>query len=133
MKNEYYYQIKWSVSRGMNTYGYNIASMWDMETDKKAHSTCGGGYDMLGSLLGAWITANFQEELKAWDDKKIEDHYGVFRGKQRMYCDGACGLSSMERILNTLGYELIRTGLDEKWNKQLWHIKKEPSDKESNK
>lgn len=44
-------QFKWTISRGRDTYGYNICSLY---VDGKKVSGCsGGGYDMMGTCLGA--------------------------------------------------------------------------------
>lgn len=54
-------EFKWTVSRGRNTYGYNICSLY--ENGYKQTSCNGGGYDMQGTCLGNWITKNYSKEL----------------------------------------------------------------------
>ncbi len=53
--------FKWTVSRGQDTYGYNICSLW---VDRIKVSSCnGGGYDMQGTAFAEWFQKAFQKEL----------------------------------------------------------------------
>lgn len=55
--------FKWTVSRGRDTYGYNICSLW---VDGNKVSSCnGGGYDMKGTAFGNWVEEAWQDELQA--------------------------------------------------------------------
>jgi len=95
--------FKWSISRGQYTYGYNICTLY---VDGKKVSSCkGGGYDMSGTCLGEWMEKNFQTELKTLD---INSYYGVREYEGNICLDGGCGFSSMEKILNGLGYNISR-------------------------
>ncbi len=116
-------KFKWTVSRGRDTYGYNICSLW---IDRHKVSSCnGGGYDMKGTALGNWMEEEFQDQLRklpanygSGDNNK--GFYGLsfynFTTQKRQhrfsknvegaYLGGACGFSSMERILNAIGYKL---------------------------
>jgi hypothetical protein len=112
--------IKWTVSKGQDTYGYNICSLWI--NGEKKYSTCGGGYDMYGTVLGNFIQDRFYNELKRMDKRKF---YGLFfvgkRNKRtkkrrytntfskdgRLYLDGACGDDCMQKILKVIGFKLI--------------------------
>lgn len=60
-------KFKYTTSRGRDTYGYNICSLW-VDGEKQA-ATCGGGYDMTGTALGIWIARKFQKELLKFDKK----------------------------------------------------------------
>lgn len=121
-------EFKRSTSRGRNTYGYNIVALY--VNGVKVASTCGGGYDMKGTVLGDYIQQRFQAELM----RLYERAHGEYRqGTPGSYCthqedrarlygltaayakdgilhsmelDGACGFSSMEHILEALGYHL---------------------------
>ncbi len=54
--------FKWTVSRGRDTYGYNICSLW---VDGNKVSSCnGGGYDMKGTAFGNWVEEAWQDELR---------------------------------------------------------------------
>lgn len=52
---------KWTTSRGQDTYGYNICSLY--ADGVKMASTCGGGYDMKGTAYGDFIQDEYQERL----------------------------------------------------------------------
>lgn len=59
----YSLEFKWTVSRGRDTYGYNICTLY---VDGRKVSRCnGGGYDMKGTCLGTWIAQEFADELRA--------------------------------------------------------------------
>ena len=56
-------EFKWTISRGRETYGYNICSLY---ADGEKVSSCnGGGYDMRGTALGNYIARRFASELVA--------------------------------------------------------------------
>ncbi len=108
-------KFKWTVSRGRDTYGYNICSLW---VDGRKVSSCnGGGYDMKGTALANWIQEKFKEEVKKLNsakyyglhfyNKKTRKHHDRFRKGYSFWLDGACGFDSIKRILNALGYKLI--------------------------
>ncbi len=94
-------QFKWTISRGRDTYGYNICSLY--VDGKKVTSCNGGGYDMIGTCLGDWIEKEFREELKSLD---VDKYYGLREYEGKRYLDGGCGFSSMKSIIEALGYTL---------------------------
>lgn len=125
-------EIKWSISRGRDTYGYNICSLYvygDKVTDCN-----GGGYDMIGTVIGEFATAMFKPELmklsegadlsdrhhsdgreikfrnKKYGGNYDSDCYGLYTSNydnnRKVAINGACGESSVERILNAIGYDL---------------------------
>lgn len=116
--------FKYGTSRGVNTYGYNIVTLY--ANGKKVARTCGGGYDMRGTCLGQYIEKNYLEELKALnanygslDTYEPRGHYGliisnpktgkrenVYQDGFRIYVDGACGEDCMRRLLETIGVQL---------------------------
>ena len=64
-------EFKWTVSRGRDTYGYNICTLY---VDGVKVSRCnGGGYDMEGTCLGDWMAHAFKDELL----KLTEKFYGL--------------------------------------------------------
>lgn len=124
-------EIKWSISRGRDTYGYNICSLYVY--GQKVTDCNGGGYDMIGTVIGDLVTALFKEELEELskgadltnnfsDGREIEfynpkygkrykdDCYGLYTsnrdGNRRVYIDGACGEGSVVDILNAINYDL---------------------------
>ena len=54
-------KFKWTVSRGRDTYGYNICSLF---VDGVKVAACnGGGYDMQGTSLGTWLAGAYKDRL----------------------------------------------------------------------
>ena len=164
---EHLLEFKRTVSRGRDTYGYNICSLY---VDGHKVSSCnGGGYDMQGTALGDWIARIFKDDLLKLEipmsrrnGQDVQEYYGLSfhdpnynpgsyvpepdgiltheedRGKtvdqlekegkslgldryQAFYrasssvpterhtvplIDGACGMSSVEKIINAIGFEL---------------------------
>ena len=110
-------EIKWTTSRSRDAYGYDICTLC---CNGGKWSTCGGGYDMLGTVLGDYFTNVRQDALRALveanKDKlapyvnttnQLEGFYGLFiREDGSVYLDGWCGQSSMQRIIEACGYEL---------------------------
>lgn len=115
--------LSWSVSRGRDTYGYNICRL-DSRNSGKRYRCSGGGYDMTGKVFGDFLECEYQDELKALvkDLPKVpygstswlqiaEDinpsFYGLTIRPDGSVClDGACGLDSMKRIARALGLSL---------------------------
>jgi hypothetical protein len=135
--------ISWSVSRGQDTYGYNICRLDDVRTGKR-YRTCGGGYDMIGSVLGDWLEDRFQEELRALvadlpkqkyggtsymqiSEEINPKYYGLTISPDGTVClDGACGVSSMQRIGEALGLKFQWLG-NRKGHTTGYFISKEES------
>jgi hypothetical protein len=105
-------EFVWTVSRGRDTYGYNICSLY---IDGVKVSSCnGGGYDMEGTALADWMESKYRLELTKLNS---DDYYGLCfwndKRKKRQkrwskHCsvslDGACGMSSMQEVLKRFGY-----------------------------
>lgn len=117
--------LSWSTSRGRDTYGYNICRLDDNVTGKR-YKCMGGGYDMTGTVFGAWLEDTQQDKLQQLVTKraaelsdcgyavegykKIEGLYGLtVNPKGHVSLDGATGISSMERIAEALGLEVQGT------------------------
>jgi len=126
-----YYEIKWSVSKARDSYGYNICRLIN-KTTGAVYRTCGGGYDMIGTVVGDMLENECQERLQSvrerahsvYDGRKV-DHphrpdslYGMYdnmpSGKGGVTLDGGCGLESMLRIAEAIGLDyqrvFIKTG-----------------------
>lgn len=125
--------LSWSISRGRDTYGYNIARLDDTTTGKR-YRTCGGGYDMTGTVFGEWLQDRYQAELrniahcagnyysKAGGYQTIRSAdgrspygawlYGMTRNDDTgaVTLDGACGLSTMIDIAAAIGLDVMRIG-----------------------
>jgi hypothetical protein len=135
--------ISWSVSRGQDTYGYNICRLDDIRTGKR-YRTCGGGYDMIGSVLGDWLEDRFQDELRALvadlpkqkyggtsymqiSEEINPKYYGLTISPDGTVClDGACGVSSMQQIGRALGLNFQWLG-NKKGHTTGYFISKEES------
>lgn len=119
--------LSWSVSRGRDTYGYNIARLDDRNTGERFRCM-GGGYDMVGTVFGDWLEKTFQSELtelvRANEQKLVDAGYQV-KGYRKLgssfygltvkpsgsvSLDGACGFSSMQAIAEAIGLEVTRSG-----------------------
>ena len=61
LKDRYNLKFKWTVSKAVNTYGYNICSLF--VNGQKVSSCNVGNYDMQGTCLGDWIEREFKNEL----------------------------------------------------------------------
>lgn len=103
-------EIRWSISRGRDTHGYNICTLWDYN---QPYRTLGGGYDMTGTVFAQWLKANYLplivEKLGSnMKDGNHPDYYGFsFYGLKNSYhLDGACGLDCMVTIAKAIGLEV---------------------------
>lgn len=120
--------FKWTVSRGRDTYGYNICTLF--VDGEKAGRCNGGGYDMTGTSFAQWLTMCYQDELqklfaeeiatfqtsgKTFDYAKKSGFYGAMLTRKAdragIVLDGACGFESMKRIAEAIGIKL-------QWNKE---------------
>ena len=116
--------LSWSVSRGRDTYGYNICRLDDTSTGER-FECMSGGYDMRGTVFGEWLAANYQSELLALKDRanyifplegaprhaNREDSFYGMRYHEKypaITLDGACGLECMIRIAEAIGLEVER-------------------------
>lgn len=128
-------EFRWGVSRGRDTYGYNICSCY---VDGRKVSSCnGGGYDMQGTAFADALCKLYQDRLwairgdaaSAYYVRKVKGQpndypkvmtspnarkfYGMtaryddaqlFTGT--IHIDGACGMSSVEKIGRAIGLSL---------------------------
>ena len=119
-------RLSWSISRGNETYGYNICRLDDTKAGRR-FKCMGGGYDMVGTCFGDWLENTHQEKLLALvkelmtDSGKFEDcgysvyGYIKFNGlygmtyntnSGKVTLDGACGIDAMHTIAKALGFEV---------------------------
>lgn len=112
-----YLEIKWTISRGRDTYGYNIVTVIDSTTGKR-YRAMGGGYDMTGAAFGEWLQDVAQDRLLAIKERAHRYNYANNCGDlygmrwidrtphgepERVTVDGACGLESMRTIAEAAG------------------------------
>jgi hypothetical protein len=113
--------LKWTTSKARDTYGWNRLTGKAQLTPSTAakYVTCGGGYDMIGTVIGDFITDQYQAELRQYADTltrepygctthyKFAESYGMFaRPDGSIYIDGACGQESVRRIAESAGLEM---------------------------
>jgi hypothetical protein len=92
-------EIKWSVSKGRDTYGYNICTLWDGD---KPYRTNGGGYDMVGTVFAHWLKENHGDKIAAQLLDKAADYYGLTVMGEKWYLAGACGFECMVIIAKAI-------------------------------
>jgi len=68
-------RYKRSTSRGRDTYGYNLLTLW--ENGRKVATQCGGGYDMTGSALADWLESAYPAALLVLARERAG---GVYKG-----------------------------------------------------
>lgn len=128
---QYLLQTRWSVSRGRDTYGYNICSLY--VDGKKVASCNGGGYDMEGTVIGDWLMFAFQDRLLKYCRENFPEgktsgqpfsgvsYYTVeSHGKESVHCDGAAGKNAMENIASAIGIKFQWKG--ETKNSSNWIV-----------
>ncbi len=71
LPDRYKLKYKWTTSKARDSYGYNRCTL--LVNGKKEASTCGGGYDMIGTCLGSWAEKQFSSELL----KLKKEFYGL--------------------------------------------------------
>lgn len=120
-RTDYTLEIRWTVSRGRETEGWNICTLQDTWDSKSKHKTCGGGYDMQGTVFAKWLEANFLDRIKAackpisydlHDEEYRKQNsdgscsYGFFTRNGKYWLDGACGFDCMRTIAKMAGLEV---------------------------
>jgi hypothetical protein len=133
--------ISWSVSRGRDTYGYNICRL-DSRLSGRRYRCSGGGYDMTGKVFGEFLECEYQDQLRAlvadlpkkpygstsWlqiSEEINPSFYGLtIRPDGSVSLDGACGLDSMKRIARALGLSVEHEG-NKKGHTVAYYISKE--------
>jgi hypothetical protein len=91
--------FRWTVSRGISTYGYNICTLF--VDGNKVASCNGGGYDMQGTSLASWIQNNFQEKLKQLFAKQIS---AVVESDWKTYEDNSKPIKSLCKYIDGFGF-----------------------------
>lgn len=133
-------EISWTTSKGRDTYGYNICRLDDSVSGKR-YKTCGGGYDMIGTVLGDWFQDQYQHELYTLalnnknkmetystscpDWQKIPGLYGMtFQEGKGVLLDGACGVESMIHIIEACGFEIEKSYDKRKGHLRAFYVQK---------
>lgn len=71
-------RFKWSISRGRDTAGYNVLTL--RENGAKVASTCGGGYDMTGTVVADWLSTTYPIRLQALARKRAGSSWSTGKG-----------------------------------------------------
>jgi len=66
-------EFRWTVSRGRDTYGYNICSLFI--NGQKVSACNGGGYDMQGTALGNYVASAFPDRLNKLRKRVFNGHH----------------------------------------------------------
>jgi hypothetical protein len=119
-----YLTVTWSVSRGRETYGYNICRLDDYDTGQR-YRALGGGYDIVGTVFADWLTECYQPRLveiserasSVWcnGSRQHRDSADALYGmtfnetSKRVLLDGACGLGSVFRVAEAIGLTVQAT------------------------
>ena len=91
---------KWSVSKGYNTYGYNICSLW--YGNVKVATCNGGGYDMQSTSVSNFINLYFQDRLNSITSENFE--YGLYKNVDgNNYISYGIGVNAINRIIQHCG------------------------------
>lgn len=98
-------EIKWTVSKSQNTYGYNVCMVNGYNGQQLIKASCnGGGYDMLSTSIADAIMQIYPEKFSkeaGYTDQQIKDNYGMIkRDDGSYYIDGGCG--TVERVTRDL-------------------------------
>ena len=94
-------EVKWSVSRGRDTYGYNICRI---NTANKSYKTMGGGYDMVGTVLGDYLSDLLTDDEK--QNALDAQMYGIGKHNGTFYIDGGVGEKCMVKLAKSAGYSV---------------------------
>lgn len=114
--------FNYTLSRGRDTYGYNVVRGQDNSTGK-VYRAMGGGYDMVGTVLGHWVQDLLAEVLPKFIEtleKRVAvsgyttfpKFYGLSANFTEDCCltsvhiDGACGSECVVAIAKGCGYNL---------------------------
>lgn len=121
MTKEHTLHVSFGTSRGRETYGYAVVTLRECGTIKARCN--GGGYDMLGTVFGDWLQAEYQDRLMTIKSR-MEARYskkGGYKGHKAnnslyggtwkqdagaVVLDGGCGFQSMRYIAEAIGLKV---------------------------
>lgn len=114
-------EFKWTVSRGRDTAGYNVCTLY---ADGRKVSRCnGGGYDMKGTCLGTFIEQAYADrlrELKPRDMPK-QSHW---QSEDKRICDGKCKQEFNKAMMEAIEKDVIENMQMEKLDRDCWECPK---------
>jgi hypothetical protein len=127
-------KITWSISKAKDTYGYNRLTALDLETKKK-YVAIGGGYDMLGTVIGDLVADKLQSHISMLTPYYIiTNNYGLEKTNSRnafygltfnqltgkAIIENGCGMANVTKIIEACGYQL--TGFYAKSKKESYLV-----------
>ncbi len=92
-------EFAWTVSRGRDTYGYNVVTL---RADGRKVARCnGGGYDMQGTCLGSFLESAYADRLRALkpEDMPAQSHW---QPDLRRVCEGKCKTDYNKRLMSAI-------------------------------
>lgn len=95
MKDTISLEFKWTTSRGRDTYGYAVCTLY---ADGRKVARCnGGGYDMKGTCLGSYLEVAFADRLRELkpQDMPAQSHW---QSDDTRVCDGDCKQAFREKL-----------------------------------
>ena len=96
---------KWTISKGYETYGYNICSLWCgglWRGGIKVASCNGGGYDMQSTVISNFINLYFQDRLNSITSENFE--YGLYENVNgNNYISYGIGVNAINKIIQHCG------------------------------
>lgn len=118
--------VRYGTSRGRDTYGYTTCTLSVAGKGRRGHCS-GGGYSLIGTVIGEWLERDFSEQLKMLNFGKlrkigyelcgirfIDQNTGKSVNQWKDGCtisiNGIVGDSCMKEILQCLGYCLEYVG-----------------------
>lgn len=76
---------------------------------------------MLGSVLGDWLTAHYQRELRTlYLERRPELNYVLTCGTDTVWVNGECGISKVYEIIEALGMKIYEDFTDT--GIQMWFV-----------
>lgn len=97
--------FRWGTSRGRDSYGYNICTLY---ADGARVASCnGGGYDMTGTSLGDYIAKRFADRLLKLKPKDMPSH-SHWEPKRARVCGDKCHEAHHEALMQAIVKETER-------------------------
>lgn len=90
---------RWSISKGIYTFGYNICSLW--HGNIKVATCNGGGYDMTSTSISNFINLYFQDRLNSITSENFE--YGLCNVDGNNYISYGIGVNAINKIIQHCG------------------------------
>lgn len=93
---------RWSISKGIYTFGYNICSLW--YGNIKVATCNGGGYDMQSTSISNFINLYFKDRLNSITSENFE--YGLCTNGDNNYISYGIGINSINKIIQHCGMKV---------------------------